>query len=297
VSAPDVTVVIATHDRLALLPDAVESVRAQDDVEWELVVVDDGSRDGTADWLRRELRAPRERAVIEPANVGRPAAANDGLAAAGGRHVLFLDDDDLLLPGALRALVAALDAAPDATAAIGARLRREDGREVRIPHPRRTVVRDMRLELCGWWTATPGQVLARGAVLRAVGGMPSVWPSDDFGLLVRLASRGPFVLYGGEVLGYRVHAAQHTRVPGDRERRQRLIAAAAAGSPWPLGAQRAGLHLRAGDEALGRGEGRRALGRYARLVLRSPRLAASPVVRPGLWRNVLAALRLAARRA
>jgi glycosyltransferase involved in cell wall biosynthesis len=101
---PDVTVVIPTRNRRHLLSGAMASVRRQGGVACELVVADDRSIDGTGAWLERELRGPGER-VTAGRSPGRPHAANAGLAEARGRHVLFLDDDDELLDGALAKLV------------------------------------------------------------------------------------------------------------------------------------------------------------------------------------------------
>ncbi len=91
----------------------------------ELIVVDNGSCDGTADALRERL--PDARVVRLARNVGFAAGANRGLAVAQGRFALLLNSDARLLPGALERCLAHLEAHPD-VGAVGPMLLRPDGR-------------------------------------------------------------------------------------------------------------------------------------------------------------------------
>jgi GT2 family glycosyltransferase len=94
-------------------------------VACELVVVDNGSCDGTAEAVRE--RFPTARLLCLPRNLGFAAGANRGLAAARGRFALLLNSDAFLLPGALERAVAYLDAHPD-VGVVGPSLLRPDGR-------------------------------------------------------------------------------------------------------------------------------------------------------------------------
>jgi glycosyltransferase involved in cell wall biosynthesis len=99
---PDVTVVIPTLDRWELLSTgALPSVLRQHDVDFEVVVVDDGSSDGTAAGLE-SLEDDRVRVVRHAKPKGLAGARNAGIAAARGEWVAFLDDDDLWAPWKLR---------------------------------------------------------------------------------------------------------------------------------------------------------------------------------------------------
>lgn len=92
---PLVSVVIPTYNRAVLLPRAIESVIAQTLVDWELLIVDDGSVDRTPDAVERYAVRWKDRFVyIRQANHGSSAARNRGIDAARGDFVAFLDSDD-----------------------------------------------------------------------------------------------------------------------------------------------------------------------------------------------------------
>jgi glycosyltransferase involved in cell wall biosynthesis len=91
---PRCSVVLPTYNRLRTLPRAVASVLAQDEGDFELIIIDDGSNDGTADWLAA-LADPRIRIIRSERNDGPSAARNRGLAAARAPIAAFLDSDDV----------------------------------------------------------------------------------------------------------------------------------------------------------------------------------------------------------
>src|SRR5262249_36104036 len=113
--SPKVSVVIPTHDRAHLLPETLASVLGQEGVDLEVIVVDDGSTDGTAGVVASlAARDPRLSCLPPPRWGNLARVRNAGVAAAGGGVIAFLDSDDLLEPGALAAYLTALDAHPEA---------------------------------------------------------------------------------------------------------------------------------------------------------------------------------------
>jgi hypothetical protein len=115
-SSLDIAVVIPTYNRRDLLEQTLRTVLAQSVAPAEVIVVDDGSDDGTA-----ELLAERPVTVVrnEAGGWGPSRARNEGLDRVKSPLVAFLDSDDLLLPGALELLGAALAADRPATFAFG----------------------------------------------------------------------------------------------------------------------------------------------------------------------------------
>ncbi len=114
-----VSVIMPTRDRAGLLAEAIDSVRAQVHEAWELIVVDDGSSDGTRDVLDA-IGDPRVRVLHLPESIGAPAARNRALDLARGALIAYLDDDNLMGPLWLRAVVAAFERHPEAQLAYGA---------------------------------------------------------------------------------------------------------------------------------------------------------------------------------
>ena len=107
-----------------MLRRAPHSVTVQTCADYEVVVVDDGSTDGTAAFLAAVPDA-RWRPVRNAVAGGASAARNAGVAAAQGEFVVFLDDDDELRPNALAALKHYLQTFPQLTFLWGGRLIRE----------------------------------------------------------------------------------------------------------------------------------------------------------------------------
>jgi glycosyltransferase involved in cell wall biosynthesis len=190
VSRPDLTVVLTTKDRPGRLRQAITSVLevtlGQADVALELLVVDDGSsmRPDVPDDLRVHL-------LVHPTSRGANAARNTGLAAASGRWVLFLDDDDELIADGVHALLTTLQAANrEDLAAIGV--------VVAVDEPTGTATWQVPRSLPRGtdWLAAPqmaagrhahNALIAPAAVLRRIGGFDEAiqaWTHDE--LFLRL---------------------------------------------------------------------------------------------------------------
>jgi glycosyltransferase involved in cell wall biosynthesis len=117
------TVIVPCYNGARFLPDTIASVLGQTIVPGEIIVVDDGSTDDSADVAARMGTPVR---VIRQRNQGESVARNVGLAAATGDYVLFLDADDLLAPESLARLAAAVAAHPGAVAVMGSALFTDD---------------------------------------------------------------------------------------------------------------------------------------------------------------------------
>lgn len=109
---PFFTTIVATWNRAGLLPRALDSVLAQTDPDWEVIVVDDGSSDGTADVMAPYLRDRRFLFETRP-HEGPWRARNHAARLARGRWLTFLDSDDAWSPAHLERRRAFLAAHPD----------------------------------------------------------------------------------------------------------------------------------------------------------------------------------------
>lgn len=110
-TAPRVSVICASYNHERYVEAAIRSVLAQSFADFELIVVDDGSSDGTAARVA-SIADPRLSLHVLPRNEGACAAMNHAIRRARGEYVAVLNSDDLFLPGKLERQVAVLDAEP-----------------------------------------------------------------------------------------------------------------------------------------------------------------------------------------
>ena len=108
---PFFSIIIPTYNRADLIRFTLDSVLTQQDADFEVLVVDDGSQDDTAAVVQPYLADARVR-YLPKQNAERGAARNYGLARARGEYALFLDSDDLLHPNHLATLRTTITAAP-----------------------------------------------------------------------------------------------------------------------------------------------------------------------------------------
>jgi glycosyltransferase involved in cell wall biosynthesis len=107
-----VSIIVPAYNAAAFIGETIESVLGQSYSDWELTVIDDGSTDQTAA-IVAAVKDKRVR-VVRQANSGVARARNNGLLAAQGEYLVFLDADDLMTPGFLELRVRALDEHPAA---------------------------------------------------------------------------------------------------------------------------------------------------------------------------------------
>ncbi len=208
-----VTVVLPTFNRLELLRAAVDSVLAQTFAAWELIVVDDGSREDTRGYLRG-LRDPRV-SVVFADHTGVPAVArNRAIARARGRYVAFLDSDDRWAPEKLTRQLALMRSSPGRRWSYTA-VRRIDaaGNEITTrsvpwaPHSGWIVEQVLRVDA---QIATP-TVLAELELVRELGGFDERMRFiEDYDLWARMALASEAAVESAPLADVRSHAAHFT---------------------------------------------------------------------------------------
>ncbi|HTQ09016.1 MAG TPA: glycosyltransferase [Fimbriimonadaceae bacterium] len=108
---PRVSILLTCYNHLRFLPAAYESVLAQTFGDCEILAIDDGSQDGTREWLK-EREGGKLRCLFNEKNLGTYATLNVGVSEAKGEYIAILNDDDLWAPGKLATQVALLDSNP-----------------------------------------------------------------------------------------------------------------------------------------------------------------------------------------
>jgi glycosyltransferase involved in cell wall biosynthesis len=211
-----VSVVIPCHNYGRFLAAAIESVRRQSHPSVEVVVVDDGSTDDSAEVAARYPDV----IYVWQQNQGQSAAQNRGLEAAGGEFVLFLDADDELAPGALESLAQCLAERPDCAFAYGHVERVDDEGAVLVG----SASREARQQTClegdpyAYMLRTNnclrggGAVLYRAELLRRAGGFSLELGNygQDLDINMRLAREHPICCNDRIVLRYRFHEGSST---------------------------------------------------------------------------------------
>lgn len=195
-----VTIVVAAFDGKRFLREALESVFAQDYGPLEVVFVDDGSTDGTAEIARSfPLR------YVGQENQGLPAARNAGLALARGELVAFADDDDLLPPSKVSVQARYLSEHPEIGCVLG---RHEWIVEEGLDAPK--LRRDPIFGQLGGIQLV--SAMFRRTVLQTLGGFdPTYRYAEDRDLFVRMREQGVEIAVVPEVVLYkRLHGSNMT---------------------------------------------------------------------------------------
>lgn len=189
---PKVSVILPVHNRADVLPRAIESVLAQVFGDFELIVVDDGSTDGSAA-VAKSFGDPRIRIIELGKNRGGNVARNEGIRAAHAPLIAFLDSDDRYIPTKLATVVAEFERHPDLDLLVDSFVKVQPPGS-RKPEAIRTnpVIGDRErfraaLFTRRLWKATPAITVKREAALRAGLFDESLRRLQDFDFLIRLS--------------------------------------------------------------------------------------------------------------
>jgi glycosyltransferase involved in cell wall biosynthesis len=208
--SPLVTVVIPCYNQARYLRDALRSVVDQRYTPLEVIVVDDGSTDDSAEVALRSGITP-----IRQPNAGLGVARNVGLAAAHGEFVVFLDADDELLPNAVASGVATLTASPKLSCVVRrCQLMDAEGRALPANYPPVTPTELYRQWLRTNFAWTPGAVMFRRSRIAEIGGFPAdIGPAADYAVYLTLARNEAVAYEPREVVRYRQHGSNMSHDP------------------------------------------------------------------------------------
>lgn len=206
---PLVSVIIPTYNRLELLKETVESARNQLFREFEIIVVDDGSIDGTAEWLkaRSDIRS------LSQANAGIATSRNNGAAIARGRWLAFLDHDDLWDQEKLKDQMEFISENPD-VALVAARHVRLGKRFRASSHPK-WIKGDLLVKAYSESFIHTSSVMIRKDVFDKIGGFPPKYRfADEFDVWLTIARDFPIAYYEKPLVFIRFYESNtsHNRI-------------------------------------------------------------------------------------
>lgn len=243
-SNPLVSVITPTFNRADYLPFAVESVLSQSVSDFELIVIDDGSTDGTAELMERYLADWRIR-YLKQENQGQSVARNRGIAEARGQFICFLDSDNAWVSTKLENSLKAFEEHPEADIVYGDFITIDgEGHEHGVNRMARYSGR-ITPQLLRDNFVSMNTTMTRKRCFDEMGGFDGADRlAEDYGLWLRFSTRYQF-LYVPAVLGY--YRVMENQISSDKESRFRA------------NEQLVQSFLKAFPSAVTRGEARRGL--------------------------------------
>jgi Glycosyl transferase family 2 len=206
---PCVSVVMPVHNGGLYLERAIDSILGQTFADFELVIVDDGSADGTPAALRRHAAADRRVRVLHQEKMGLVAALNRGCKEARAGYIARMDADDIAFPDRFARQVEFLERHPE-VALVGSAVMRIEatGQEIKrnvCPTSHPEIVQALREYTC----FTHSTVMMRAVAFAAIGGYrPAYRHAEDYDLWLRLAERYQLANLPDPLLYYRVYPDQ-----------------------------------------------------------------------------------------
>lgn len=138
-----ISVIVPVYNLGSYLADCIESIQRSTVTDFELILVDDGSTDGSADVCDRFAAADKRISVLHKSNAGVSEARNSGLEKAVGDYIMFVDGDDQIHPLMMETLLGAIESGDyDFSMVHGVKVTEEEakalgqGREMKMPEPR-----------------------------------------------------------------------------------------------------------------------------------------------------------------
>lgn len=201
------SVVIPVYNRKDLLQDTLQSVFAQTDRDFEVLVVDDGSTDGSVDFV---ASFPEPITLLRQQNQGPGAARNRGLSVARGDYVAFLDSDDIWFPWTLATYRTVIQRAHDPALIIAATQPFRSTSELERLEPSDVAVETFddffASSHASMWHGASA-IVVNAAHARAVGGFTAEWVNaEDTDFLFRLGVAPGFArVLAPRTVGYREH--------------------------------------------------------------------------------------------
>lgn len=207
---PFFSVVIPTYNRLNHLGEAVRSVQNQSYSKYEIIVVDDGSVDGTREWLAKQ----KDITAIHQPNRGPGAARNQGIARSRGEYIAFLDSDDVWPPWTLEVFLEALETNHHPSLLSGCYKEVRDAREIFGESKSELAALSFEDYLASShypYSVGSGNCVVKRSALFSKDFLEDRLNGEDHDLIIRLGCEPGFVqILSPVTLGWRRHAVSET---------------------------------------------------------------------------------------
>ncbi|WP_081990238.1 glycosyltransferase family 2 protein [Psychroserpens sp. Hel_I_66] len=214
-SNPLVSVLMTAYNRENFIASAIESVMASTYQEWELIILDDGSKDRTVEICKSyETKDERVKVFVNEKNLGQFKNRNKIVDYANGEYIKYLDSDDLIYPYGLEQLVYYMEQFPEAGYGLCSI---EQDNEQLFPimlSPEETYKRHF-VEKKAVFHKAPLSSIIKTKVFRDLGGFPHEAVSGDLAMWCELSLSNNVILMPHGMVWYRVHADQEMQKTRD----------------------------------------------------------------------------------
>jgi glycosyltransferase involved in cell wall biosynthesis len=207
---PQIAVVMSVYNNAEFLLKAIDSIRAQTFRDWQLIIVDDGSTDGSAEIVRQLLPRDWRIKLISRENKGLTVSLNEALAVARSPYIARMDGDDIALPERFEKQIAYLRSHPECVC-LGSQVELIDPFDAPIEKPvHKLTHEEIDAELlkgAGWALVHPVTMMRRDAIERVGRYKEEFNNVEDLDLFLRLAEIGRVANLPDVLLKYRKHAS------------------------------------------------------------------------------------------
>ena len=221
-SAPLISVLLPVFNGERYVARAVQSILDQTDRDFELIVIDDGSTDGSLDILRHSAGQDARIRLVSRENRGLVSTLNEMLAMARGPLLARMDADDIAFPHRFARERAALEADPSLVA-VGCSVYFIDPSDRRLmtcelPTDHQAIVDWVMAIERGNSMSHPAMMMRADAVAKIGGYREALWPAEDADLVLRLAEVGRLANLAEPLLSYRLHPNSIGQIYSARQR-------------------------------------------------------------------------------
>lgn len=249
--SPQFSIIIPCHNDKAWVGNAIESCLKQTHLKREVIVIDDGSTDGSPQWLADQYKNNKDVKLIFTKNLGPSSARNRGLAESTGTHVIFLDSDDMLGPTQLSVLSQTISGRKHLNCAallitpFAYFTERFDQPSYLLMkrfspprlHPKNKIINKL-LILTGNCFPISSCALSRELLNKAGGFDPSLRWHEDWDFWIRIVSEADTVTYTPNILEAATQIRCRTGLMSNREKmlksRQEVLTRHTQKIPWTL---------------------------------------------------------------
>lgn len=235
VAAPIVSVLMTAYNREAFLAEAIESVLASSLADFELIIVDDGSKDTSVEIAQSYAgKDARVRVYRNEQNLGDYPNRNKAASLARGKYIKYLDSDDMIYPWGLEAMVSCMERHAEAGLGLS---------ETAEPHRPQPVMLSPREAYLEHFTKrdlfgrAPGSAIIKRSAFEALGGFTGIRQVGDFEFWMKLVAHYPLVTMPRDLVWDRTHGQQEQFADDDIDKlgmRHRLAVAALDSESCPL---------------------------------------------------------------